>query len=423
MKRKGNLPSTCLRLCWRQKKQKGLCLKHPKFKVLGLLFLLICLIGGQFLFINSAQAGFGIAPPYVRPKKPLVPGSHYEQKITLLRSNADETLQAQLKIDAPEIKNWISFDKGEVFDLPEGKVQIPMVVKIDVPKNAELGEYKGHINVRIVPKDKPTGAGVAIALGARIDIDLKVADESFFDFVVRTVNIPKIEELSRPWNWPIFSWFFYRIKVVMKIENTGNVKAAPTKVRLDIYDINEKKVLELHEDRSIKKIEPFQTGVVTASFPTKLKAGQYWAKVKVYKDKEIIHSSKLTLEILPAGSLPEGPQLGIWPWVMLVGFSLIILAILLALVKIKIWRYGWRIFLIIIWPLRFVGQRIKQTWQRIKIRFWQWLRAKAEKATGSQSGKESVPQQNIRPSSDNSSQSQSNSSDDTDKSKIINLKP
>jgi hypothetical protein len=422
MKRKENLPSTFIRLFWHRRKQKNFYFIHPKLKVLGLLFLLICLVSGQFLFINSAQAGFGIAPPYVRPKKPLVPGSHYEQKITLLRSNADEILQAQLKVDAPEIKDWISFDKGEIFDLPEGKVQIPMVVKVDVPKNAELGEYKGHINIRIVPKNKPTGAGVAIALGARIDIDLKVADESFFDFVVRTVNIPKIEELSRPWNWPIFSWFFYRIKVVMKIENTGNVKAAPTKVRLDIYSINEKQVLESHEDQSIKKIEPFQTGSVTASFPTKLKAGQYWARVKVYKDKEIIHSSKLTLEILPPGSLPGGPKLGIWPWVMLTGFSLIILAILLALIKIKVWRYGWQIFLIIIWPLRFVVQRAKQAWQRVKIRFWQWLRVKAEKAAGGNSTKEPAIQKNIRSGSNNSLKSQNNESDDAGKSKIIDLK-
>ena len=91
--------------------------------------------------LHPANAGFGISPPYVKSDR-LIPGSYYEQKITLLRSAADENLQAVISIEAPEIASWISIDKGEQFDLPAGKLQVPMIVRVDVPDNAEIDNYK-----------------------------------------------------------------------------------------------------------------------------------------------------------------------------------------------------------------------------------------------------------------------------------------
>jgi len=336
---------------------------------------------------SSAEAGFGISPPYVKTAKPIFPGSHYEQKIMLLRSAADEDLQAEIKINAPEVESWISIDKGAVFDLPSDSLRIPMVVNVDVPADAEIGDYKGYINVRIVPKNKNQGGGVAIALGARIDIELTVTNEEFIDFLVRQVTVPDIEKLKKPWNWKIFSYFFYRTKVIMKIENTGNTKVAPSRVNLEIYDLNEKELLESYDDTSIKKIDPFVIKETTASFPTNLEVGHYWAHVKIYKDKDIIHKDKIAFAVVPNGELPGGTKLGIWPWLMVGGMLAGAALIIFALVKIRVWRYLFMLLLLLAWPFRFVWRKISNLWNNLKIRFWKWIHRKSaryqDQGTGS----------------------------------------
>jgi len=326
---------------------------------------------------STAEAGFGISPPYVKTAKPIFPGSHYEQRIMLLRSAADEDLQAEVKINAPEVESWISIDKGDVFDLPSDTLRVPMIVNVDVPADAEIGDYKGYINVRIVPKNKNQGAGVAIALGARIDIDLTVTNEEFIDFLVRQVSVPDIEQLKRPWNWKIFSYFFYRTKVVMKIENTGNTKVAPSRVNLEIYDLNEKEVLESYDDKSIKKIDPFTTQQVTASFPTNLEVGHYWARVKIYKDKDIIHKDKIAFAVVPNGGLLNETNLGIWPWLMIGGILAVVLLVIFILIKIKIWILLFKLLLFITWPFRFVWKKFSFIWNNLKIKFWKWVHRKS----------------------------------------------
>lgn len=342
-----------------------------------LLIVLIFIVCGVFALSSKAQAGFGISPPYVKPINPIFPGSHYEQKINLLRSTAEDELVAEITINAPEIESWVSIKQGNPFDLPKDKLKVPMVVVVDIPEDAVVGNYKGHISIRIRPKGGSRGGGVAIALGARVDIDLTVTDEELLDFIVRKVDIPTLETLGRPWNWPIFSRFFYRIKVILKIENTGNAKVAPSRVQLDIYNLTLKDLLESHIDKSIKKVDEFKTQEVVASFPTKLDPGHYWGIVKVFKDKEIVLKNQISFEIVPHGELPGGTKLGAWPWVMMTGLILVIIIIIAILIKIKIWRYIWRVIYVISWPLRYIGKKVVMIWRKIKAKFWRWMRRKS----------------------------------------------
>lgn len=341
---------------------------------------------GVFFCTQNIYAGFGISPPYVKTSKPIFPGSHYEQRINLLRSSADKEMQAIVKVNAPEISSWISIDKGETFNLPINELKTPMVVRVDVPKNAEIGNYKGHINIKIVPKD--AAGGVAIALGARVDIELDVTDETFIEFKIRTVDIPDIELLGKPWNWKIFSRFFYRIKVLMKIENTGNTKIAPSKVQLDVYNITEKELLESHIDRSIKKIEPFSTDSVFASFPTKLKPGEYWGKISIYKGNEIVQKNKINFNVLKHGKLPGGTKLGIWPWLMMGGMILLTIIFIIVLIKVRIWNLFYKLLMIIIWPLRKIWYLIVSIFAKIKKSFWQWMHKKASEHQAKQKDEE-----------------------------------
>jgi hypothetical protein len=333
-----------------------------------------------FFFSVSAgpvEAGFGISPPYVKTNKPIRPGGHYEQRITLLRSTADETLEAHVQVKAPEVSPWITIDKGNVFDLPQGELQVPMVVRVDVPESAEIGDYKGHINIKIRPKQDGQKSGVAIALGARVDIDLTVSNETFIDFKIRKVDLLDIERPSGIWDWKIFSYFFYRNKVDMKIENTGNVAAAPTRVNLEVYNLKEDKLLETRDDTSLDEVEPFEVETITADFPTDLGPGQYWGHIKIYNENDIIHKDKATFTVYAPGQKPGGVQMGIWPWVMLGGLVLLGLIILGVFIRIRIWRYGWQILLVVTWPLRFLWRKLRGYLHGLKVKFWKWMHSKA----------------------------------------------
>jgi hypothetical protein len=53
----------------------------------------------------------------------------------------------------------------------------------------------------------------------------------------------------------------------------------------------------------IKRIKPYATETVTASIPTRLPAGSYVARYRVYNDDEVKQEGDLTMNILPAGTL------------------------------------------------------------------------------------------------------------------------
>lgn len=274
------------------------------------LFLILII---SLLVANTAQAGFGISSPYVINDR-LVRGCHYEKKITLVRGDPDEDWKAEITINVPGANDWISVDKGMEFILAAGEKQTPIIVSVDVPKEAEFGNYKGTIRVRVMPLERPPEV-VAIALGGQIDVDLSVVDLEIFDFKVRGIRVPDLEEGHKVLFWYVSG----KIKFAIEIENTGNVEASPTKIHFDIYDSQEKELLESIETSKIKKVEPFETKEIIAKLPTKLKAGSYLAYFKIYKNDEVVSEGKIYLSILPYGTLSKGYQifgLPLWIWIV-----------------------------------------------------------------------------------------------------------
>lgn len=333
-----------------------------------------------FLSWNAtARAGFGVSPPTITNTQ-LTPGSIYKQQIMLLRSSADEELKVKVKINATEIESWMSIDRGEEFMLPKGELQVPMVVTFKIPKGAELGNYTGNINVRIAPADDK-GGGVAIALGARIDINLSLTNVSYADFLVRVISIPDFERLGAPWSWKIWSGLynklFYKIRVVMSLENKGNVKVAPSKVAIEVWDLTKKDLLEKHEDKKLDTVKPFSTGEVTAKFSTKLPVGQYWAKIKVYKGQEVVNFYEIAFSVAKPGALGSGARsLGIWPWLLMLLLVLIAGAVIFWLIKIRAWRFF--IFLVLL-PSKPVLSIIGRFFGNLNKGFWRWVNKQAEK--------------------------------------------
>jgi hypothetical protein len=246
-----------------------------------------------FCLAEFCQAGFGISPPQVINYN-LIKGSHFEQKIGLSRSNDDEELVVRIQeLRVPdEIKNWFSFSPEEII-FKKGEKHIYMTVAVDVPKDAKLDNYKGAILILTGPRETTGGAGggVAVRLGAQIDVDLTVGNGKIFDFLVKMIQAQLAEKKAGPLDW------FTNIKILMKIENTGNVPSSPTKVHLDIYDIGEKELLESRDDGGIKRVNPFETKEVYAEFPTRLAEGTYLGVIKIYKNEQIVYEEKSLVKV------------------------------------------------------------------------------------------------------------------------------
>ncbi len=326
-------------------------------------------------FPKNTYAGFGISPPYVKNTH-LIPGSVYEQEISLLRSSAESDMQAIVSIDAPEISEWLTIDKGNRFLLPKDQLRVQMKVRVSVPSNADIGTYEGAINIKVAPLEEK-GEGVSVALGARVDISLNITNETISDFVVRNVVIPNFEELDWPWNSWLLRRFFYKARVHATIENTGNSKVAPSRILLDIFDITEKNLLESSYDNSLEKIEPFSTKEIIAAFPTKLSAAQYWARVKIYKDEAVIGSYKYAFTIAKKGELGTN-NLGFWPWIFVGTGLLLSVVIVFMLIKYR----AWRLIIFIasaIWQIASpIIKGLKGGIREARTNFWKWMLKKAK---------------------------------------------
>lgn len=260
--------------------------------------LLLCLLAIS-LVPGTTLAGFGITPPYVNNER-LTRGSTFEQTIILVRSDPAEDLQATITLNIPEIQDWFSIDKGTEFILPKGASQVPIVVTVKVPQDAEYKEYKGAIRIRTSAAGAQPAGGVSIALGAQIDVDVKVVDK-IYDFTVRRIRMADLEEGRRKWGL----FFPGKIRFYMTIENTGNTVFGPTKVNFDMYDSDQETLLETTSNTNkIKQIAPFETEEVLAELPTRLPAGRYAAKYTIYKNADIAQQNFTNVSISVMGAVP-----------------------------------------------------------------------------------------------------------------------
>lgn len=287
--------------------------------------ILVIILFLTLAWVNTAQAGFGISPAQIQASN-LAPGTHYEKNFNLSRGQPTEDWVANISFefpDTPEVVKWISVEpKGEI-PLPKGEQRVPLVVKIDVPKDAAYRDYNGFMRIGVGPVVEKQTGGVAISLGARIDISLNVTRVQIIDFKVRNPTIPSAEEGFHWWKINLPG----KINLKIDVENTGNVKAAPYKVEIDVYDSYLWRSILYHgENESLKKLEPFEKKEITVGFWQKLKPGHYWSIVKVFKnDEEILIEEKLPVTITPM-------EMSKKDWLVLIGTVLGSLILLISII-------------------------------------------------------------------------------------------
>ena len=250
---------------------------------------------------HTFAEGFGITPPYVTNDS-LTQGSHYEQKIILVRGSPDQDLTAKITVNVPGADKWISIDKGTQFIMPAGTQQMPIIVSVNVPNDATLGQYQGNIRVVVSPLAAPTAGTVGLTIGAQIDVNLQVIDKKMVDFKVHRVTMTNAEE-GHSWWWMDFPG---KIFFTMDLENDGNIAGSPHKVVFTYSEYLTQKVLETEMNtNSLASVQPFETKSVAAEMPTYLPQGSYKVFYQIYgrDDSDIIGQGTLDLSVLPAGTL------------------------------------------------------------------------------------------------------------------------
>ena len=278
--------------------------------------LVIILLTLFFLAANIVFAGFGITPSTVWNDH-LLPGSHFEETIYLVQSKPEKDLLAKIEVDAPEIKDWVSIDRGFEFIIPAGNQQFPIKVIVDVPQKAEFKNYSGRIWVKTMPVAKEGEGMVTVALGAIISLNLRVSSEEIYGFAFRGISIKDTEQ-GRP------------IKITVTLQNVGNTESAPNRIHLDVFDAYLKEVLQSSDITKIEPIKSFETKGIIVKFPNKLAMGSYFGSVSVFKDDKSIGEGKAVFNVLERTSIIYKIFKHWYSWVILV---VIVLAIV-----VFIWR-------------------------------------------------------------------------------------
>lgn len=271
--------------------------------------------------------GFGVSPSVISNQN-LVPGSVFEEDIILVQSQPDVDLNAVVTVNAGKINNWIKIENGNNFVIPKGIQQFPMKVDVVVPPNADLGEYKGVIDVGT----SPVGAqksGLSVVLGAEVAIDLNVTEIKVSDFSIQSFQIPDVKK-GLP------------IEFVIKVKNDGNVENGPTKVGLTFFDQYHDKQLGSEEKNITEKVPAFAVRDISVEFPNNLDVGTHWADVKIYNGDSVIADSKIVFNVvgqLAAKKLFTMPNFSAIPfWEYLLATAIIIIIILVIVIIIILRR-------------------------------------------------------------------------------------
>ncbi|MDF1497938.1 MAG: hypothetical protein P1P85_01090 [Patescibacteria group bacterium] len=263
-------------------------------------FQILSIIVATLVFSGNANAGgFGVSPPQIIADN-LLKGSVYEQIITLVQSEPDEDLQAEVVFDAPEIESWISIDQGMSFIIPKGGQQFPIKIKISVPEDALMGKYKGFIRVNTSPakiKEVKEGSNVSINYGGRIDLDLTVGNNVIEEFEVLAITMKNIET-----GWSLLAF--------VKIQNTGNVPVKLDRATFDLFDKYNAVRLGYAQTEEFESVSPYSAKETMMQFPIDLRLGlgEYSGTVKVYKDGKVVKELQTPFRVVEAGTLDYSPE-------------------------------------------------------------------------------------------------------------------
>ena len=169
-----------------------------------------------------ANAAFGISPPWVKSEYAL-PGTTITQTINLSSSNTDRDMKVTARYTGDKkLKKWITIENEDNIIMKKGQTRIQVNFRVDIPKRAGIRHYSGDMALRLEPLVKEQTSGVAIALGANVDIDIEVVGDEVIDFKISSASIDPITE-GEP------------LGVNLRVSNLGNINLDNIKIVTDIW--------------------------------------------------------------------------------------------------------------------------------------------------------------------------------------------
>jgi len=275
-------------------------MKFMRFRHYLITFALIALFVGMFSNISTANAAFGISPPWVENDH-MLPGTTYEQIINMSRNKTDKEMKVTVMIKGDEdLVEWIQIQDEENLIMEKGQNVLPMKVIIDVPERATLKNYLGNIYVSLVPLVADTameGGQISVNLGVNISVDITVTGEEVIDYQIESVSINQLQE-GDPFS------------INVEVENLGNTEISDIKGQVDIYE-------NTGRTEILKSLDFLPLSESVSSDETKisemvfedivLDPGKYWIVPKTFKDGEIVYKNGLVLEI--EGTTTQKPAL------------------------------------------------------------------------------------------------------------------
>jgi hypothetical protein len=230
---------------------------------------------------RAQDTGLGLSPPYIR-NDVLLPGTTYRQKMTISRANPTSANTAKIEMDDSEINDWISFEPGTEFVLPEGQQRFEITAIVKVPKDADKKTY--NATGRVVLTSIDISGQVIILPGVQFAVLLTVTDEKVENLEVKFAEIPDF-----PTN--------KKLGLNLRIENAGNTDTSPTRVEVDVLDLQQNKIITLKSD-DLDKVKAYETEIITEFFKDHgLEPNTYFADVRVYLDDDMIFDKKISFEV------------------------------------------------------------------------------------------------------------------------------
>ena len=216
--------------------------------------LAVALLGLFILAPLAAHAGVGASPPYVT-NSVLLPGSHYEQQISVSETGTSGDRWVHPVLATPEIEGWISYDPPPPFRIPEGSVSTTFRVLVDVPMDAALGTRTGRLYLKF--NTSPTvvsGGGVAC------DVSLTVTDTPVVNLRVRRYYSVADTVSRQP------------LEVCMDVENSGNTAGTYDLLAGDIKTYGGALVASV-ETSALDLVPPFTRSRVCGRLPNPVTVG------------------------------------------------------------------------------------------------------------------------------------------------------
>ncbi|MBN2015204.1 hypothetical protein JW766_00010 [Candidatus Dojkabacteria bacterium] len=260
-----------------------------KFLKLGVFTAVFAMVA--FLFARGVLA-VGVSPSDFN-NDALMAGSHYENEFLISRAEAESAADVTIELNVEGINDWFTVTPSDAFTMAEGEESTRFTVAVDVPDDAEDGNYTGTITVRVADQDQE--GQVVLVPGVAIKVDLTVSDQEVKSMTVMKASISVFEVGQK-------------LVLELEIRNDGNVSIAPTKVMLDVSSINDEFLKSLETTDVEGEVDSFTTSTVKVMFDDpELEIGQYFGDVDVYMDDEVVYEDRVVFEVVAATPAPAQP--------------------------------------------------------------------------------------------------------------------